>query len=85
MLCHSGLLFEAFDIQNIIIDEEGNHIRTIRVGDSDKQVMVLVHGYGGSGVMFWKIIKPLSEKFHLYLIDIIGMGGSSRPQFRIND
>jgi cardiolipin-specific phospholipase len=26
-------------------------------------------------------MKPLSEKFHLILIDIIGMGASSRPTF----
>ena len=43
--------------------------------------MVLVHGYGGSGIMFWKILKPLTEHYHLILIDIIGMGASSRPSF----
>jgi pimeloyl-ACP methyl ester carboxylesterase len=26
-------------------------------------------------------MKPLAEKFHLILIDILGMGGSSRPAF----
>lgn len=41
-----------------------------------------MHGYGGSGVMFWKIIKQLSAHYHLFLIDILGMGGSSRIQFR---
>ena len=44
--------------------------------------MVLVHGYGASGLIFYKIIKQLSEHFHLILIDIIGMGASSRPAFR---
>jgi pimeloyl-ACP methyl ester carboxylesterase len=33
--------------------------------------------------MFWKIIKPLAEKYHLILIDILGMGGSSRPKLDI--
>lgn len=32
--------------------------------------------------MFWRIMKPLSEKFHLIMIDILGMGGSSRPDFQ---
>ena len=41
----------------------------------------MVHGYGGSGLIFFKIIKPLAEHFNLYLIDIIGMGASSRPKF----
>ena len=33
--------------------------------------------------MFWKIIKPIAEKYHLILIDILGMGGSSRPKLEI--
>jgi len=40
-----------------------------------------MHGYGGSSMMFYKIMKPLSEKYHLYMIDILGMGSSSRPDF----
>jgi pimeloyl-ACP methyl ester carboxylesterase len=40
-----------------------------------------MHGYGGSGIMFYKIMKPLAENFHLILIDVIGMGASSRPAF----
>jgi pimeloyl-ACP methyl ester carboxylesterase len=38
-----------------------------------------MHGYAGSGALFFKIIKRLSEEFCLILIDIVGMGGSSRP------
>jgi hypothetical protein len=34
--------------------------------------------------MFWKVIKPLAERYHLILIDILGMGGSSRPKLQIN-
>jgi len=40
---------------------------------------VLVHGYGGSGALFFPILKKLGAKFNVILIDIIGMGGSSRP------
>jgi len=42
---------------------------------------VLVHGYGGSGILFYKIIKDLAVHFHVILIDIIGMGSSSRVEF----
>jgi pimeloyl-ACP methyl ester carboxylesterase len=43
---------------------------------------VLVHGYGGSGAIFYKIMKDIIEAgIHLILIDIIGMGSSSRPDF----
>eukprot|EP00347_Sterkiella_histriomuscorum_P016994 403351067 len=80
MLVHSGLPLDSFEIFNVETDEDKNFTRTIRVGDKSKPIMVLVHGYGGSGVMYWKIIKPLSEQYNLYLLDIIGMGGSSRPK-----
>ena len=55
------------------------------MGDRSKQRLVLVHGYGGSGIMFWKIIKPIAEKYYLILIDILGMGGSSRPKLEITE
>ena len=35
--------------------------------------------------MFWKIIKPIAEKYHLILLDILGMGGSSRPKLEITE
>jgi pimeloyl-ACP methyl ester carboxylesterase len=69
----------------VTIDEKGNFIRTIEVGDPNKPKIVLIHGYGGSSVKFWKIIKPLSEHYHLIMIDIIGMGASSRPKFELDD
>ena len=49
-------------------------------GTEDKPILILCHGYGGSGVLFYKIMKPLAEKFYLILIDVVGMGGSSRPK-----
>ena len=38
-----------------------------------------MHGYAGSGTLFYKVMKKLSEKFVLILIDILGKGGSARP------
>jgi len=40
---------------------------------------VLLHGYGGSSALFYPIHKALAKRFNLILVDIIGMGGSSRP------
>jgi abhydrolase domain-containing protein 5 len=85
VLLHSGLSWDQFKVYNVKIDEDGNFIRTIEVGDSSKPKIVLIHGYGGSSVKFWKIIKPLIENYHLIMIDIIGMGASSRPRFNLSD
>ena len=68
MLEKSGLEFSDFELKDVNIDEQ-NYIRTISIGDSSKPTLVLVHGYGGSGVMFWKIIKPLIEHYYLIIID----------------
>ena len=71
----------------MVIDTEGNFIRTIQIGmppsrDEYRPKCVLVHGYGGSGAIFYKIIKDIRDAgVHLILIDIIGMGSSSRPAF----
>ena len=86
VLAHSGLNYETeIKVTNVVIDSTGNYIRTMEIGDRNKPVMVMMHGYGASSVIFWKILKPLRERFYLILIDIIGMGGSSRPEFKIKN
>ena len=62
-------------------------LRTIEVGfpqDHDirlKPKLVFIHGYGASGAMFWKIMKQLSEHYHVYFVDLPGMGSSTRVPF----
>ncbi len=33
--------------------------------------------------MFFEIMRPLSEHFHVYFFDVVGMGASSRHPFNI--
>ena len=44
-----------------------------------KPILVLIHGWGGSGPLFFKILKQICKYFCLILIDVPGMGASSRP------
>lgn len=61
-------------------------MRTYEVGfQKNTEKMVLIHGYGASAIIFWRIVKPLAERFHLIMIDILGMGASSRPEFTCED
>ena len=60
-------------------DGEEVYIRTAICGEEDKPILVFVHGYAASGPLYFKIIKYLSEHFCLVMMDVIGMGGSSRP------
>ena len=65
------------------------NIHTLILGDSSKPSMVLVHGFGGSGALFYKVFNEVCRHFRFILIDVIGMGSSSRPQdfdrFRFNE
>ena len=75
---------KEIEVRNVQIDTQGNYIRTYEIlTDKEKPTIVMLHGYGASSVIFWKILKPLSQDYNLVLVDILGMGGSSRPHFTI--
>jgi len=47
--------------------------------ENKKPVLVLVHGFASASALFFRTLKPLSEKFYLILIDVIGVATSGRP------
>jgi len=49
--------------------------------NTDREVLVMIHGFGGSGLIFYRILKHLHKKYKIYLIDLLGMGRSSRNDF----
>ena len=60
---------------------EQTFVRTFIFGDKSKPKLVMVHGYASSGpLLCCKIANLLSEEFCVIAIDLIGMGGSSRPK-----
>ena len=73
---------EAVEVRKVVYDVERNlHITTFIVGPSEAPPMVFIHGWGGSGLMMYKIFKPLAQNFRAIFIDLLGMGSSSRPPF----
>jgi pimeloyl-ACP methyl ester carboxylesterase len=42
--------------------------------------LVFVHGYCGSGALFFKIFEHLANHICLILVDMVGMGGSDHPR-----
>jgi pimeloyl-ACP methyl ester carboxylesterase len=83
LLKHSGLvLYEQLHIFDVKIDFGGeNYIHTTRCGDSNKENLILLHGYGGSGVLYFKALKHLAVGYKTFCLDLLGMGLSSRPKF----
>ncbi len=63
MLKHIGVPIESIEVEDVEIQIRGekNNIRTLILGDRSKKMLVILHGYGGSHLMFWKILKPLAQ------------------------
>ena len=58
-----------------------NGIYYIEFGLKNEIPLLLIHGFGATGITFFKILPELSKNFHIYLIDLIGTGNSKRPKF----
>lgn len=59
-------------------------LHCLTCGNPENPPMILLHGYCGSGLIFFKILKKLTEKYRIYIVDHLGMGRSSRPEFTAN-
>ena len=56
------------DMYTLIVDPEG--LKT-------KPLLVFLHGYAASAVLYYNMYKRLSEKFTIIGVDHVGMGASS--------
>jgi pimeloyl-ACP methyl ester carboxylesterase len=86
LIALSGLtIHKDVEISDVDIDYLGdNYIHTITIGSSEKPLLVLLHGYMGNVTVFYRMLKQLSEHFHIRCIDFLGTGMSSRPDFKAN-
>ena len=74
--------------ENIKIDFQGEntYLHTLFYGlkelmenpDTEKKVLIMIHGYQGNSLNFYKIIPYIYQKYICICPDIIGMGLSSR-------
>lgn len=76
-------LEKELQILDIEIDYLGkNYIHTLKCASNTGKILVMLHGYGGSSVFYYKMLKQLSRFYDIYCIDLLGMGLSSRPEFK---
>ncbi len=63
-----------------------NEFSVERVGEETEQNLVMLHGYGAGLGFFYKNFEGLSrvKGWKVYALDLLGMGRSSRPPFRIH-
>lgn len=75
----SGVPFES---ERIYLEEsEGFSVFCLKYVQSDKPPFVLIHGYLGTSIIFYKLFQSLAKDFSVYCLDLMGMGRSSRPEF----
>jgi cardiolipin-specific phospholipase len=62
-----------------------NELSVERVGETVDQNLVILHGYGAGLGFFYKNFEGLSRArgWQLYALDLLGMGRSSRPNFKL--
>jgi len=85
LLAFCDLQPEDYTIEKVKYNEQDHYLNTVIVGQEHLPKMVLIHGYGGSGVLFYKIFHRLKDHFRVYYIDLLGMGSSSRPEFNVQN
>jgi cardiolipin-specific phospholipase len=67
-------------------DRALNEFSVERVGEDVENNLVILHGYGAGLGFFYKNFEALSRVpgWRLYALDLLGMGRSSRPTFKIH-
>lgn len=67
-------------------DRALNEFSVERIGEEVDNNLVMIHGYGAGLGFFYRNFEGLSRLpgWKLYALDLLGMGRSSRPNFRIH-
>ena len=67
-------------------DRALNEFSVERVGEEVEENLVMLHGYGAGLGFFYKNFEGLSrvKGWKLYALDMLGMGRSSRPPFKVH-
>lgn len=73
----SGLNYQSFRISL----DENTSIFGLSCGEISNPPMILLHGFLGTSIIFYKLLQPLAQHYRIYSLDLLGMGRSSRPDF----
>lgn len=62
-----------------------NEYSVERTGEPTEETLVMLHGYGAGLGLFYQNFEPITrvQGWRLFALDMLGMGNSSRPAFRI--
>jgi pimeloyl-ACP methyl ester carboxylesterase len=63
-----------------VISTDGVRLHTVRLGQSNRPVIVLVHGYPDTHQVWRPVADRLAETYDVVLYDVRGAGQSDRPR-----
>lgn len=69
---------DRLEVQNVSL-ESGNCLHCVICGSVQSPALLLLHGLCGGGAMLYGVLAELAAIYRLYLVDLMGMGQSSRP------
>ena len=72
---------EDYELYNVDLKTIDGEIFTCESGKENKDILVLIHGFGTTMANYYMIIPSLAKHFHVYTFDLYGMGCSSRVKF----
>lgn len=61
-----------FEYQSQYVNTQFGKTHVISAGNDNKPVIVLLHGFSGTSLIWYKTFKELHRKYKIYAIDIIG-------------
>ena len=70
-----------YQLYKVQLNRIEGYIQTVEAGLNNKQILVMIHGYGMTSASFFKMIPELKKHFKVYCFDLYGMGGSFRFDF----
>ena len=88
LLRYERLIFQGAGLEpDEYFQSKDNHqsLHYLKFGDPTNPVILLVHGYGGSAVTFFRIIPELMKHFYIIAVDLLGFGASDRPDFEFDN
>src|SRR5919108_4598796 len=63
-----------------IVKVNNSKIRYDQYGEDKSKHILFIHGLGASSIAWRDIPQALSEHFHTIAVDLIGFGGSDKPE-----
>ena len=66
------------EVQNVSLSG-GNSLHCVVCGSAESPALLLLHGLCGGGAVLYGVLAELAAEYRVYLVDLMGMGQSSRP------